>query len=161
MPSFQLPRLRFSLRSVVLLLTAFSAACGWLAWQRNIVQTRQGFAARLPLLDRPPDIAGRAFKGEPHTWSIELEHAGDTPGLIQHPPKSTKSFSPIRRWLGDEPYGLVVIRDESACPNVRDIFPEANILILHRDGASVEGRGQKTVWSIRKFDVKWESPVYP
>lgn len=159
MTLLKLRRFRFSMRGAFSLFTVAIVGIGWLGWQKSIVQRRQAVASRLYQGDKNLGFRGRAYAGERGEWTIRPFKAVKTATLVEYPPQTTEPLSRFRVWLGDKHYAVVVVRNESACPQVRDIFPEATIVVLNRDGATIRARGKSSVWPVIWFDPQWPNDL--
>ena len=100
----RIPRFQFSLRTLLIAVTLLAIPCGYIGWQAKIVRERQSL--RMKVTQMGGFHLKLCFSGPPHELSI------------------------IRRWLGDQAWGTIMI-PESALPQdfdeVRAAFPEAEI----------------------------------
>ncbi len=95
------PRFRFSLRTLLVVVTLLGAALGWAGWQWRIVQERVAAATWIA----ENDGQFGEYTGEPLPW--------------------------IRRILGDQPFAYeIILADEpteARKEELRRIFPECKI----------------------------------
>ncbi len=95
------PRLRFSLRTLFVLVTICGALAGYVGWQWRIVQERN---ATLSL------------------YGIDVDRC-------VYPSTHQPSVPWIRRLVDDEGFSQIGIADPEALERVRQVFPEAKIRI--------------------------------
>jgi hypothetical protein len=150
-----LGRFRYSLRRVFVIFTIAIVVAGALGWQLAVVRTRQSIALQLYTGDKERGFRGRSYPGDSNDWSIRPFCVVKQASLVQYPPQSKDQLPAIRRWLGDTPYAVIVLRHETACPRARDVFPEAKIVVLNLDGATIRGPGTSQVWPVSWLDARW------
>jgi hypothetical protein len=132
-------RVRVSLRAVFILFTICALAFGWLGWQLSVVRGRQSLAAKLNERTVGRETRSMVIEGSSSEWQIRPFTIIRPPTLISHPPKKQSPLPWIRRWLGDKPFAVVLLREESDCPDAADWFPEAKIIHMNRDGVTAKG----------------------
>ncbi len=126
-------RLRFGLRTLLVIVAVFAAMLSWIAWQRSIMWERWR------LLDRFPGTESlQAFaKDWPFDWRdwpeslkmvVELKLHGKTQYAIVSRLHGGPGF--VRRLFGDEARWLIVL--EGPFEREKDVysraFPEANVI---------------------------------
>jgi hypothetical protein len=105
-------RIQFRLRTLMIVVTVLAVACGYVGWQAKFVRERNG------MLDWIARHGGRAYP------------------LIDPRPNEMPPL--VRRLLGDEPIGAVILRGPITAEERRSIaarLPEATIA----DGDQVTG----------------------
>ena len=121
---------RFSLRSLFLVVTAL---CLWLGWNVNVVRLRRAVLAQVP-----NDIGVVEWKIA--TRATDRDHLDariasikDSTHCRRHAaPSAGPRLSLIRRWLGDEPIGVVALWNESDFHRISSLFPEALTVLFDR-----------------------------
>lgn len=109
---------QFSTRTLIVVLTIVGVACGWLAREWKFVRDRRAF-----------DVAARATGGG-YAFSAQDSMAASWPQPIPDAEYKTRWPPKVpvwRRWLGDEPYGLVMVPDqwtEGEARKTAALFPE-------------------------------------
>jgi len=120
---------RFSLRTLFVVVTVFAV---WLGWNVNIVQQRRAARTR----SKPHSIG--VVEWAHATTAQDREYIDPRIAAIAKSKGCRKRADPtagphiaaIRRWLGDEPIGLVAVWNESDFPSVSALFPEAMTLLF-------------------------------
>ena len=125
----------FSLRTMFVVVTLLSC---WLGWNARIVQQREimralerremaskviwrmKFVEAIPQGSDPQRMAGRRF-----LVNVK-EHATQ--------PVVSSRLSLIRRWLGDRPVVMVLVKNKSDHDQVIELFPESAVFLMPRQG---------------------------
>lgn len=127
------PRLRFSLKAILVLFTIVAV---WLGWNASIVHQRKTFLALLEEGDCYAMTSSPALSGQTmHSYSMIDVYAANAVG---HPTKYSshgrrlKKFTmpTLRCWMGDKRINLIAYRPGPELSEVQRIFPEATILLI-------------------------------
>ena len=112
--------LRFSLRTLFVVVTLF---CVWLGWSRMVIERRQQTLARLE------DDGCKIIRCDPFFPFAALPAKGGSIRMVRPP-----ALPAVRRWLGDEPIVaiyLVYPRTEVDRLKIESQFPEADVRLPH------------------------------
>ncbi len=113
--------LRFSLRTLLVLVTVLGAFLGWFVSEWRFVRDRRQSQATLS------EKAGETGYALPYPGSMVANWPEPMPDSAEAPlqPPTVPLW---RQWLGDEPFGLVVVPDtwpKNEVLKVRSLFPES------------------------------------
>ncbi len=109
---------QFGLRALIVVMTFSGLFLGWLAREWKFVRDRRAF-----------DVAARACHGG-YAFSVADSMAANWPQPISEQERETRGPPQVpvwRRWLGDEPYGLVMVPDvwtKTMAQETAALFPE-------------------------------------
>lgn len=120
--------LRFSLRTMFALLTAF---CVWLGWQSNIVRQRKAVLADNLITQ---SVLLNFENGHNKSWKIRMNRPQWT---------SNYRLSFWRHWMGDSEFVVSATINERTCTReeigkIKRLFPETVFFVETKNG-SVEG----------------------
>ena len=115
---------RFSMRTMLILVTGLSGFLGWLGWELKYVRERQQWILANQALIRPMDPIRAG-------WSKEGEPTYDTTRSVVdgvYLRARTDGVPSWRIWLGDEPVPSIVLPvDSRDHERVKALFPETVI----------------------------------
>jgi len=98
-------RLQFRLRTLLIVVTLLAGACGYVGHEANTVNQRRSWLANHPQVMM--DVIAI------HKWVVPRPKIG-----------------PIRRWLGDDSFSMIVVDDPKPgeVETARSLFPEADVI---------------------------------
>lgn len=129
------PRLRFSLKAILVLFTIVAV---WLGLNASIVHQRRSLLAQLQ--KGPHYTIGKPLQwGDPIPGSWNLTKGDEkfgprkTTRYSRHTPLAPFTMSALRRWMGDELRYLIAGPEPA---KVQRVFPEAKILLIEFEKAA-------------------------
>jgi hypothetical protein len=120
--SDSVPKRRWFRLFLIVLTAALAAFAGWLGWNVNVVNQRRAARARYDIGFAAAEDSGAIAKGEA-TRKVSY-------------PTAERSLSAIRRALGDEPAGTVLVFVPAQFEPTVALFPEALVALVEAKGVT-------------------------
>lgn len=129
------PRLRFSLKAILVIFTIVAV---WLGWNASIVHQRRALLTEIKngshyFIDKPLQWGDSI----PYAWNVtnrdEKFGPSKTTRYSRNTPLEPYTMSTLRRWMGDELRYLIAYRPGPEPSEAKRLFPETIILLIVPD----------------------------